>query len=254
MALIVVVTLFGSILAVNAGNPVTEDKTVNTINSLIKTSSIDVTKLNTTISILGGKVKIKIGLVTYSGSGLLSMANSKIKFNFITSKYRQIDYILINGKKAVFTSSGNSGYGSLGSLNFYDSASQNISNLNFKKRNDGYSYEVSRELSFYDLNNIQIVYKNQADLKINKISKKGQYRIVTIKNMGDAKSSANKLGVYNGKKLITKISLKAIEPGKTGVYKVKIPTKYAKSSKNFKVDYQNKVNEIYENNNIKKAK
>lgn len=255
MALIVVVTLFGSMIAVSAGVSV-ENKDTNSVNGLLKSNSIDISKENTTVSILGGKIKVKIGPVTYSsgGSALLGMTTAKVKIGLLTSKYRQIDYILINGKRAYFRSSGyNNGYSPVGSISF-GSESYNISDLSFKKRNDGYYYDISKEVSLYELNNIQIVYKNQADLKINKISKKGQYRIVTIKNVGDAQSSANKLGVYNGKKLITKLSVKPIKPGKTGVYKVKIPTKYAKSSKNFKVDYQNKVNEIYENNNVKKAK
>jgi len=244
MVLMVVVTLFGSMMAVNAADY--SVKNIDSMNGLLKSSSIDLSKDNTSVSVLGGKIKVVVGPVTYSnlGSALLAMPTSKIKINIVTSKYKQIDYILVNGKRANIR----------GNTMSFDSTSYNISDLSFKKQNNGYYYDASREVSLYDLKNIQIFYKDQADLKINKISKKGQYRFVTIKNIGDADSKANKIGVYVGKKLIKSVKAPALKAGQSKVVKIKIPSKYAKNKKNFKVDYDNKIDEIYEDNNAKIAK
>lgn len=249
-----IMTIFGSMMAVSAGTPA--DPNTYTMNGLLKSSSIDFSKDNTSVSILGGKIKINVGPVTYSnvGSALLGLTTAKIKLDIVSSKYKQIDYILVNGERARYTSSGyNNGYSPVGSISF-GSESYNISDLSFKKQNNGYQYKISENLSLYELNNIQIFYKNQEDLKINKISKKGQYKVVTIKNIGDADAKASTMGIYIGKKKIKTVKVPAIKAGQSKNVKVKLASKYNKSKKTFKVDYNNKINEIYEDNNSKVAK
>lgn len=94
----------------------------------------------------------------------------------------------------------------------------------------------------------------KADLKISKITKKGNYRYVTVKNVGKAKSGKNQIGVYVGKKLIKKANVKALKAGQSTKIKVGIPKKYVKKSKTFHADYRNVVSESKESNNKKKAK
>jgi len=97
------------------------------------------------------------------------------------------------------------------------------------------------------------------DLKITKITKKGNYRFVFVKNIGKASAGKNTLGVYIGKTLIKTVSVKSIGVGKTLKVKVVIPKKYmVKKYKNmfktFKVDIRNVVKESNEKNNSFKAK
>jgi len=98
-----------------------------------------------------------------------------------------------------------------------------------------------------------------ADLKITKITKKGSYRYVFVKNVGKKSAGKNILGVYIGKKLIKKVTVKAIGIGKTLKVTVAIPKKYmTKKYKNkvktFKVDIKNVIKESNEKNNSFKAK
>jgi len=98
-----------------------------------------------------------------------------------------------------------------------------------------------------------------ADLKITKITKKGSYRYVFVKNIGKAAAGKNTLGVYIGKRLIKKVSVKSIGIGKTLKVTVAIPKKYmTKKYKNkvktFKVDIKNVVKESNKKNNSFKVK
>ena len=99
----------------------------------------------------------------------------------------------------------------------------------------------------------------KSDLKITKITKKGNTRYVFVKNIGKKSAGKNTLGVYIGKTLIKKVSVKAIGIGKTLKVTVAIPKKYATKKfnnqfKTFKVDIKNVVKESNKNNNSFKAK
>jgi predicted outer membrane repeat protein len=102
----------------------------------------------------------------------------------------------------------------------------------------------------------------KADLTITKISKdkkKVNVRYVFIKNIGKKASGKFVLGVYIGKKLITKINVKTLKTNELRKVKVIIPKKYmTKKYKNmvkiFKLDIKKVVKESKEDNNSKKAK
>ena len=95
----------------------------------------------------------------------------------------------------------------------------------------------------------------KADLKITKITKKGNYRYVTIKNIGK-KATAKKfyLGVYVGKKLIKKVLVKILGVGKSATIKVLIAKKYKAKLKTFKADSTNSIIESNEKNNSLKTR
>ena len=95
----------------------------------------------------------------------------------------------------------------------------------------------------------------KADLTINKITKKGNYRHVTIKNSG--KISTGKkfyLGVYVGKKHIKRVLVKTLGVGKSTTVKVLIPKKYKNSLKTFKSDSTNRIPENNKKNNVRNAR
>jgi len=98
-----------------------------------------------------------------------------------------------------------------------------------------------------------------ADLKITKVTKKGNIRHVFIKNVGKVAAGKNTLGVYIGKTLIKKVTVKSIGVGKTLKVKVAIPKKfmakkYINKFKIFKVDIRNVVKESNKKNNSFKVK
>jgi len=90
----------------------------------------------------------------------------------------------------------------------------------------------------------------KADLKITKVFKKGNYRYVTIKNIGK-KTTGKKfyLGIYVGKKMIKKVLVKIIPAGKYKKIKVLIPRKYKNKVKTFKADSTNRIKESNKRNN-----
>lgn len=94
----------------------------------------------------------------------------------------------------------------------------------------------------------------KADLKIAKITKKGNYRYVTVKNVGKKVAGKNKLAIYVGKKKIKTVNVASIRAGKSVKIKVAIPKKYKSKLKTFKVDVSNVVKESNEKNNSLKAK
>jgi len=99
----------------------------------------------------------------------------------------------------------------------------------------------------------------EPDLTITKVTKKGNYRYVFVKNIGNSGAGKNTLGVYIGNTLIKTVTVNAIATGKTLRVTVSIPKKYATKAynnqfKTFKVDIRNVVREINENNNSFKAK
>ena len=99
----------------------------------------------------------------------------------------------------------------------------------------------------------------KADLKIIKVTKKGNIRFVFVKNIGKVSAGKNTLGVYIGKTLIKKVTVKSIGVGKTLKVKVAIPKKfmakkYVNKFKIFKVDIRNVVKESNKKNNSFKAK
>jgi len=98
---------------------------------------------------------------------------------------------------------------------------------------------------------IELEFEKQADLKLEKINKKSGKYVVTIKNIGDKDAKTNKLGIFVGKKRIKTVSVPAIKAGKSKNIIVNLPSKYSKNKKTFKVDYNNKIDGIYENNNDK---
>ena len=121
---------------------------------------------------------------------------------------------------------------------------------------------ASRYNAIHSNNIISSVFKNKvkitpaentpikADLKITKITKKGNYRHVTIKNIGK-RSIGNKfyLGVYIGKKRIKSTLIKSLGVGKSREVKVLIAKKYRNKLKTFKADGTNRVKESNEKNN-----
>jgi len=92
------------------------------------------------------------------------------------------------------------------------------------------------------------------DLKITKITRKGNYRYVFVKNIGKKSAGKNTLGVYIGKRLIKEVTVKGIAIGKTHKVRVFIPKKFRTGVKTFKVDIKNVVKESNEKNNSFKAK
>ncbi|MCL2116622.1 MAG: hypothetical protein FWH29_10440 [Methanobrevibacter sp.] len=93
-----------------------------------------------------------------------------------------------------------------------------------------------------------------ADLKISKVSKKGNTHTVHIKNIGQNIASKSYLGIYDGETLIKRVVAKSIGIGKTTSVKVSLAAKYKNKIKTFKADYTNVVKESNEKNNILKAK
>ena len=100
--------------------------------------------------------------------------------------------------------------------------------------------------------NIPVFY---TDLTIAKITKKGNYCYVNIKNIGN-KGIDNSfyLSVYVGKKQIQKVLVKSIGVGKSTSVKVSIAKKYRNSLKTFKADCTNRIKEMNESNNSLKAR
>ena len=94
-----------------------------------------------------------------------------------------------------------------------------------------------------------------SDLKIAKVTKKGSYHYVAIKNIGK-KSTGKKfyLGVYVGKKRINIKLVKILGVGKSTTVKVLIAKKYRNSLKTFKADCTNRIKEMNESNNSLKAR
>ncbi|MCL2115236.1 MAG: hypothetical protein FWH29_03335 [Methanobrevibacter sp.] len=120
--------------------------------------------------------------------------------------------------------------------------------------NSDFSYAMTGGLSNPGvIHSIELEFEKQPDLKLEKISKKSGQYVVNIKNTGDANAKANKIGVYVNKKLIKTVTIPSIKAGKSKNVGVKVDSKYNKSKKTFKIDYNNKINEIYENNNAKVA-
>ena len=97
--------------------------------------------------------------------------------------------------------------------------------------------------------------KKVADLKIAKVEKKGNYRYVTIKNIGK-KATGGKfyLGVYDGKTQIQKILVNNLGVGKSTIAKVSIAKKYENKLKTFKADSTNRIKESNEKNNSLKSR
>jgi len=94
----------------------------------------------------------------------------------------------------------------------------------------------------------------KADLKIVKTTKSGNTHKVYIKNIGKKAAGKSVLGVFDGKKLIKKVSVKAIAKGKTVQVKVTLPGKYKNKIKSFKTDAGNLIKESNEKNNVLKTK
>ena len=82
------------------------------------------------------------------------------------------------------------------------------------------------------------------DLKIGKITKKGNTFTGSVKNTGKGSAAATNLGIYVDSKLIKKIKIDKLAPGKSYTFKTTIDKKYAKQTKTFKTDINNylKVN------------
>jgi len=97
--------------------------------------------------------------------------------------------------------------------------------------------------------------KKEVDLTIAKITKKGNYRHVTIKNIGK-KATGNKfyLGVYDGTKQIKKVLVNSLGAGKSTIVKVPIAKKYENKLKTFKADSTNRIKESNKKNNSLKAR
>ena len=95
----------------------------------------------------------------------------------------------------------------------------------------------------------------KANLKVTKVQKKGNYRYVTIKNIGDGTTSKKfYLGIYVGKKQIKKVLVKILGTGKSTIVKVPIAKKYANKLKTFKADSTNLIIESDKKNNSYKAR
>jgi len=94
----------------------------------------------------------------------------------------------------------------------------------------------------------------KADLKISKIAKNGNTHRVYIKNVGKKTAGKSYLGIYDGKTLVKRVTVKSIGIGKTIEVKVSLAQKYKNKIKTFKADYTNVVKESNEKNNIFKSK
>ncbi|MCL2116736.1 MAG: hypothetical protein FWH29_11010 [Methanobrevibacter sp.] len=54
------------------------------------------------------------------------------------------------------------------------------------------------------------------------------------------------MGIYDNKKLIKTVTVPSIKADKSKNVGVRLDSKYNKSKKTFRIDYNNKINEIYE--------
>lgn len=153
-------------------------------------------------------------------------------------------------------------YKKVSSVKLFDSDGKstnlNKNNISNKKTANGYTTNIDFDKNYLKLKNIkkvQVNFEKQPDLQIKKISKKGSYYYITVKNNGDAKSKSNQLGIYvqknlfSKKKLIKKIKVPSLKSKQTKKIKVSINKKYKKYYKIAMVDYKNKINERYEYNN-----
>ena len=68
--------------------------------------------------------------------------------------------------------------------------------------------------------------KDLPDLRISKVSKKGNTHTAFIKNIDKKNTPKRVLGIYDGKKLIKKVNVKAIGKGKTVQVKVTLAKKF----------------------------
>jgi len=120
------------------------------------------------------------------------------------------------------------------------------------------TYKIGLNYKNVSLSNVKISPKEgtnlMPDLTISKIAKGANTHVIFIKNIGLANSKKSVLGVYDGKKLIKKVNVNAIGKGKTVFVIVTLAKKFKNKTKTFKADYNNKIKESNEKNNIRKAK
>lgn len=134
-----------------------------------------------------------------------------------------------------------------------------ITNSRFKYNLDWYNvYRSIYSYKSYYKKNITLAPKEgiiAVDLRITKLTRKGSYQYIIIKNNGiratNFKSWGNKnyLGVYVGKKLIKKVTIKTIGAKKFLKVKIFIPKKYRNRLKTFKVDIDHAIRESNKKNN-----
>ena len=98
------------------------------------------------------------------------------------------------------------------------------------------------------------VNAQKADLKITKITKKGNFHYITVKNLGKKTAGKNKLGIYVGKNKIKTLNVKSLDSGKSTTIKVLLPKKHRNVMKSFKADIFNVITEISKKNNVLKAR
>lgn len=217
-----------------------------------------------TISIKNGENNL---LKAYNEAGLNGKFNLRVDSNsraYITvSNYKKLVSIKVNcyfiSRTTYMNAYGNPSYSSL-SVNRDNKYVKYAGVDNVKKTNKGYtsssdfSYAMSGGISNLGcIYSVELTFKKEPDLKLVKVAKSSGNHVITIKNTGDADSKASKLGIYSNKKLIKTVTVPAIKSGKSKDVKVKLNSKYSKNKKTFKIDYNNKITEIYENNNVKTA-
>jgi len=95
---------------------------------------------------------------------------------------------------------------------------------------------------------------NLPDLKVTKVTKKGNYHYITVTNIGKKSATKNHLGVYVGKKKIKTLNIKSLDSGKSTTIKVLLPKKHRGVIKTFKADINNIIKEINKKNNVLKAR
>ena len=140
-----------------------------------------------------------------------------------------------------------------------------LDSVNFKNNIAGSKYNAihleskakiyKNKVTITPTENSPITSDKKADLTIAKITKKGNYCYITIKNIGK-KNTDNKfyLGIYYGKKQIKQALVNSLDVDKSTTVKVSIPTKYKNKLKTFKTDNTNSINEINEKNNSHNAR
>ncbi|MCL2115241.1 MAG: right-handed parallel beta-helix repeat-containing protein [Methanobrevibacter sp.] len=141
--------------------------------------------------------------------------------------------------------------------NTIESSNSRAVHLNIYSRGNTVNNNVLLKGTVINIGSNNVVSNNDntmADLKITKITKSGNTHRVYIKNIGKKAAGKSILGVYDGKKLIKKVNVKTIAKGKTLELKVPIAAKYKNRIKTFKTDYNNKIKESNDNNNVLKAK
>jgi len=238
------------------------------VGLIVVSSASAVSASKQTISIKNGMNNLLSGYSETALNGKLQLSvDSNLRAHISISNYKKLISLKVKcyflSRTTNFNAYGRPSYSSyqIDRRQFPNGYTTIVSSKNVTKTSKGYNYghDFSYAMTGAFSNPgviyaLELEFEDQPDLTISKISKKGTKHVVTVKNIGDANAKANKMGIFVGKKRIKTVSVSALKPGQSKNVNVKLPSKYSKNTKTFKLDYNNKIDEVYKDNNSKKAR